>query len=101
MSAHWVGCSFYFMARIRNFDESTWLVGMEKVMPLYRTNESTLWQEYMICLYKGFNRLTAVGLDGKACMSVCADLRIMYVQTLFSVRFFSVILFMFVLICRK
>lgn len=56
---------------------------MQKVMPLYRIGENNLWQEYLICLFKAFNRLTAFGLDGKACMSVRADLRIMYVQTFF------------------
>ena len=75
------------MARTRNFDDSTWVSSMQKVMPLYRIGENNLWQEYLICLFKAFNRLTAFGLDGKACMSVRADLRIMYVQTFFSGAF--------------
>jgi len=25
LSAHWVGCIFYFLARLRHFDDSTWL----------------------------------------------------------------------------
>ena len=81
MSAHWVGCIYYLIARTRNFDSSTWLAGFENVVPLYRLAEHDLWTEYMFCLYKAFNRLTALGYDGKACMYVRTDLRIMYVQT--------------------
>ena len=71
MSAHWVGCIFYLVARTRNFDSSTWLAGFEKVVPLYRHAEHDLWTEYLFCLYKAFNRLTALGYDGKA-LYVCA-----------------------------
>ena len=81
MSAHWVGCIYYLIAWTRNFDSSTWLAGFENVVPLYRLAEHDLWTEYLFCLYKGFNRLTALGYDGKACMYVRTDLRIMYVQT--------------------
>ena len=83
MSAHWVGCIFFLMARTRNFDDSTWVASVQKVMPLYRIGENSLWQEYLICLFKGFNRLPALGIDGEACLSVLADLRIVYAQTLF------------------
>ena len=75
MSAHWVGCIFYLIA-------STWLAGFKKVVPLYRPAEHDLWTEYMFCLYKAFNRLTALGYDGKARMYVRTDLRIiLYVRT--------------------
>jgi hypothetical protein len=69
MSAHWVGCIFYFLARTQDFDSSTWLAGLEKLntVPLYRApkvGEPYVWSEYLLCVYKGFNRLTAVGYEG-------------------------------------
>jgi hypothetical protein len=64
MSAHWVGCVFYLLARARNFDDSTWLAGFEKLVPLYRAAKADVWKEYILCLYKGFNALTALGYDG-------------------------------------
>ncbi len=69
MAAHWVGCTYYFLARTQDFDGSTWLAGIEKLklLPLYRTpkaHEPFVWSEYLMCVYKGFNRLTALGYEG-------------------------------------
>jgi len=64
MSAHWVGCIYYGLARTWNFDSSTWLAGFEKIIPLYRAGEAEVWFEYLLCVYKGFNRLTALGYEG-------------------------------------
>ena len=85
MSAHWVGCIYYGLARTWNFDSSTWLAGFEKIIPLYRAGEAEVWFEYLLCVYKGFNRLTALGYEGtqsdllghdtlsNACCTVCAS----------------------------
>ena len=70
MAAHWVGCIYYFLARTQDFDGSTWLAGIEKLklVPLYRApeagSEPDVWSEYLLCVYKGFNRLTALGYEG-------------------------------------
>jgi len=64
LSAHWVGCIFYFLARALNKDDTTWLAEFEKLVPLYDRSHTSVSYEYCLCIYKGFNTLTALGYDG-------------------------------------
>jgi hypothetical protein len=64
LSAHWVGCIFYFLARAQRKDDTTWLAEFEKLVPLYDRSKSSISSEYVLCIYKGFNTLTALGYDG-------------------------------------
>ena len=64
LSAHWIGCFFYFMARAWSKDDTTWLAQFEKLVPLYDRSNATVSSEYLLCIYKGFNTLTALGYDG-------------------------------------
>jgi hypothetical protein len=64
LSTHWVGCIFYFLARLRSFDDSTWLAAQELNIPLYQVSTSDMLSDYIICIYKGVNVLTALGYDG-------------------------------------
>jgi len=64
LSTHWIGCIFYFLARLRSFDDSTWVAAQEKNIPFYQVSTSNMLSDYILCIYKGFNVLTAVGYDG-------------------------------------
>ena len=64
VSIHWVGCIFYFSARLHSFDDSTWLAEQEQNIPLYQVSTSDMLSDYLVCIYKGFNVLTALGYDG-------------------------------------
>lgn len=51
ISSHTVGCVFFFLARLFNFDSSTWVSDFEQLLPLY-SSESPLATHYLICVYK-------------------------------------------------
>ena len=111
LSAHWVGCIFYFLARLHHFDDSTWLAvwnhemywfntctfeivhsryvdwnihfrtnaqGFETIVPLYDISTSSVGSEYILCLYKGFNSLTALGFVGNLYPNTCPPLKPAY-----------------------
>ena len=61
MTAHWVGCAFFFTARLRYADDTTWLSNMELLLPLYDSHQSPIGVQYVICLYNGFSLLTSLG----------------------------------------
>ncbi len=64
VSVHWVGCIFYFSARLHSFDDTTWLAEQEQNIPLYQVSTSDMLSDYIICIYKGLNVLIAMGYDG-------------------------------------
>eukprot|EP00960_Hanusia_phi_P042450 755500-Hanusia_phi.AAC.2 len=63
LSSHWVGCMFYWIARLQAFAEDTWVHQMELVIPLY-THQHSAANDYIVCLYKGLNALSTLGYDG-------------------------------------
>jgi hypothetical protein len=61
MTSHWVGCAFFFLARLRYADDTTWLSDMELLLPLYDAHHSPMLTQYIICVYNGFSSLTSLG----------------------------------------
>ena len=61
MTSHWVGCAFYFLARLRYADDTTWLSDLELELPLYNSYLSPLATQYVVCVYNGFSSLTTLG----------------------------------------
>ena len=62
LSSHWVGCTFYLIARLQNFSPVTWINDFEELLPTYRV-ESSVGLDYLICVYKGFNTLSNLAYD--------------------------------------
>jgi len=63
LSSHWVGCTFYLIARLQNFSSVTWISDFEELLPTYRVDESDVGLDYLICVYKGFNTLSNLAYD--------------------------------------
>ena len=63
LSAHWVGCVFYFLARLQAFVSTTWLSDFEHLLPNYEIRTSDLAIDYLLCMYKGFNALSNLAYD--------------------------------------
>jgi len=62
LSAHWVGCIFYWLARLRGLDDHTWIAEFEVLLPKFTREDSTPAQ-YLVTIYKGFNALSNLGYD--------------------------------------
>jgi hypothetical protein len=63
MSAHLIGCVYFFLARILKFDYRTWLFGFEQTLPYYRYEGEATVKEYILILFKGFCRLGELDYD--------------------------------------
>ena len=67
--AHWVGCIFYWLARIAHFnndaDKATWLQQFydNTNMDYGCKANGTILQTYAITLYKGLNGMANLGYD--------------------------------------
>ena len=67
--AHWVGCMFYFLARVSNFASdqmaATWLEQFYQNSNLQYDCEhnGTILEVYAITLYKGLNGMSNLGYD--------------------------------------
>ena len=62
-SSHLIGCAYYFVARLYDFDESTWIHALEEAMPLYQFKESETVAEYLLLVFKGFCRVASLRYD--------------------------------------
>jgi hypothetical protein len=62
MACHWVGCGYFFLARINFRDEQTWLASVEPQFPLYDRFQSAVPTQYVLCLFRGINAMTTIGL---------------------------------------
>uniref|UniRef100_A0A7S4H8T1 Cyclic nucleotide-binding domain-containing protein n=1 Tax=Guillardia theta TaxID=55529 RepID=A0A7S4H8T1_GUITH len=60
MASHWIGSLYFWAARIHQVEE-TWLYELDTIFPLYSMNSSTIAQNYLLCLYKGFDGLSSIG----------------------------------------
>ena len=58
MTSHWIGCIYFYLARIQNFNSSTWVRKLENMVPLYDTFLEPSATQYVVCLYRGFSSLT-------------------------------------------
>jgi hypothetical protein len=61
MACHWVGCGYYFLARVNFKDDHTWLAAMEPQFPLYNRFTSVVSTQYVLCLFLGINAMTTIG----------------------------------------
>ena len=59
--SYWIGCVYYFMARMMNFDETTWIHSFEAELPRYKYNIAGQGGEFILLLYKGFCMVAALG----------------------------------------
>ena len=58
MTSHWVGCIYYFLARLQNLDQSTWVRQLEQMIPLFDSFSAPASTQYLLCLYRGFCSFT-------------------------------------------
>lgn len=87
LSSHWVGCIFYLIARLQDFNNVTWLNDFETLLPNYQIRDSTIAMDYLICIYKGFNALSNLAYDLGVPMNmaeVFLSLAVMLVQVYIS-----------------
>ena len=61
--AHLIGCTYYFLARINHFDETTWISAFEGALPFYKKAESNVGGDYLLIIFKGFCRVASLGYD--------------------------------------
>lgn len=67
--AHWIGCLFYFLARISNFSNAanaaTWVQQFDSntLMAYNCTNNGSIFDLYGVTLYKGLNGISNLGYD--------------------------------------
>ncbi|KAJ8613654.1 hypothetical protein CTAYLR_003139 [Chrysophaeum taylorii] len=69
--AHWVGCLWWLFARLRNFDETTWVAKFNFAFNRHADDSTSRvsrydvpgdsWRNYQHALYWGFNSMTAFG----------------------------------------
>jgi hypothetical protein len=66
MSAHLIGCVYFFFARIQGFEsQQTWLHAFEQNLPYYEySGEAAVSEkEYLLIIFKGFCRLAEIDFD--------------------------------------
>jgi hypothetical protein len=61
--AHLIGCFYYFLARLENFGETTWIHALEAGLPYYEHDNTDMAGEYLLAIFKGFCRVAALGFD--------------------------------------
>ena len=55
LSCHWVGCAFYFLAKMLDFADNTWVGQFEETMPdVFDRELSPWWEHYLALLYRGW-----------------------------------------------
>jgi len=47
------------------------MAAQEKNIPFYQVSTSNMLSDYILCIYKGFNVLTALGYDGIIKKNAC------------------------------
>ena len=62
-SAHLIGCLYYTLARVREFDQTTWIHAFERTLPYYKHKDAEFGSEYLLCIFKGFCRVASLGYD--------------------------------------
>lgn len=63
LSAHSVGCLFYWMARLQGLGGNTWVAAFEDLLPRFNRLDSSVGQRYLMCIYRGFNSLSNLQYD--------------------------------------
>ena len=60
LSAHCVGCLYFFMSRLRGLDTRSWVFSIEQTLNVYHRFESQQWEQYLLALFKGFSAISGV-----------------------------------------
>ena len=60
LSAHCIGCLYFFMSRLRGLDTRSWVFSIEQTLNVYHRFNSQLWEQYLLALFKGFSAITGV-----------------------------------------
>jgi potassium channel len=60
LSAHCIGCLFFFMSRLRGLDNRSWVFSIEQALNVYQRFNSRQWEQYLLALFKGFSAITGI-----------------------------------------
>ena len=60
LSAHCIGCLYFFMSRLRGLDTRSWVFSIEQTLNVYHRFNSQQWEQYVLALFKGFSAITGV-----------------------------------------
>ena len=78
LMAEFIGCFYYFLARLVEFDDTTWIKSFEKTLPFYEhgvervhnttgsfqtIQESDFSSQFLLVIFKGFCRVASLGYD--------------------------------------
>lgn len=91
LASHWTGCLFFWLARIYNFNSTTWVSQLDDVLIDYNHETNSAMESYLVCLYKGFNGITNLGYEA----TVSNNAQEMFFSIL--VMFFQIIMAAFIL----
>ena len=60
LSAHWIGCLYFFMSRLRGLDRRTWVSSIEDTLVVYDRFSSPIYFQYLLAVFKGFSSISGV-----------------------------------------
>ena len=60
LSAHCIGCLYYFMSRLRGLDTRSWVFSLEQTLNVFHRFHSQQWEQYLLALFKGFSAISGV-----------------------------------------
>ncbi len=60
LSAHWSGCLYFFMSRLRGLDRRTWVSNIEETLVVYERFSSPIYYQYLLAVFKGFSSISGV-----------------------------------------
>ena len=60
LSAHWIGCLYFFMSRLRGLDRRTWVSNIEETLVVYERFSSPIYFQYLLAVFKGFSSISGV-----------------------------------------
>ena len=64
LSAHCIGCLYFFMSRLRGLDVRSWVFSVEQTLNVYQRFNSELWEQYFLALFKGFSAISGIEFTG-------------------------------------
>ena len=64
LSAHCIGCLYFFMSRMRGLDVRSWVFNIEQTLNVYHRFESEMWEHYLLALFKGFSAISGIEFTG-------------------------------------
>jgi hypothetical protein len=63
LSAHCIGCFYFFMSRLRGLDSRSWVFSTEQTLNVYHRFEGKQWEQYLLALFKGFSAISGIEFD--------------------------------------